>query len=262
VGEGPPLPHSPAPVAPRSLVYGRRPVLEALRGGRAVRQVWLAEGVKAAPVVAAIILAAHEAGAPVHDATRQQLDELVDAAHHQGVVAEVTAFAPVELSDLLAVARQRQEAPLLVVADHLEDPQNLGALMRSAEAAGAHGLVLPDRRSAGITPAVVRASAGAAEHLLVASVVNLSRAFLELQHAGLWIVGLDAGARMRYNQADLRVPLAVVVGGEGKGLTRLVSERCDLLVRLPMAGRTASLNAAVAGAIVLYEAVRQRTTPQ
>jgi 23S rRNA (guanosine2251-2'-O)-methyltransferase len=223
-----------------------------------VRQVWLADGVKTAPVVAAIILAAREAGASMHDATRQHLDDLVDAAHHQGVVAEMAEYAPVDLSDLLAVARQRQEAPLLVITDHLEDPQNLGSLMRSAEAAGAHGLVLPERRSAGITPTVVHASAGAAEHLLVASVVNLSRAFRELQRDGLWIVGLDAGAGLRYDQADLSVPLAVVVGGEGKGLTRLVAERCDLLVRLPMAGRIASLNAAVAGAIVLFEAVRQR----
>lgn len=252
------LSHAPHP--PHTLVYGRRPVMEALQGGRAVRQLWLVEGLKAAPVVAAIVRSAQEVGVPIHEAARQRLDELVDAAHHQGVVAEVAAFAPVELSDLLAVARQREETPLLVVADHLEDPQNLGALIRSAEAAGAHGLVLPDRRSAGITPAVVRASAGAAEHLRIASVINISRTLQEMQRAGLWIVGLDADGRVWYDQADLRVPLAVVVGGEGRGLTRLVAERCDLLVRLPMAGRTASLNAAVAGAIVLYEAVRQRTT--
>jgi len=144
------------------------------------------------------------------------------------------------------------------VTDHLEDPQNLGSLIRSAEAAGAHGLVVPDRRSVGVTPAVVRASAGATEHLAVATVVNLARTLRELKAAGLWIVGLDAGAEQRYDLADLTVPLAIVVGSEGKGLSRLVAEQCDLRVRLPMAGRTASLNAAVAGAIVLYETVRQR----
>ena len=253
-----PTPHLLISSSPHPLIYGRRPVLETLQGGRVVQRLWLAEGVKAAPVVAAIVLAAQEAGVPIQETARRRLDEMVEAAHHQGVVAEVAAFAPVVLSELLAVARQRQETPLLVVADHLEDPQNLGALIRSAEAAGAHGLVLPDRRSAGITPAVVRASAGAAEHLRIASVVNLPRTFQELQRAGLWIVGLAADGGVRYDQADLRVPLAIVVGGEGKGLSRLVAERCDLLVRLPMAGRTASLNAAVAGAILLYEAVRQR----
>jgi 23S rRNA (guanosine2251-2'-O)-methyltransferase len=232
--------------------------MEALQGGREVRQLWLAEGNRTAPVIAAIVAAAQAAGIPVSEATRQRLDTMVEGAHHQGVIAEAAELATVALSDLLAVARQRQETPLLVVADHLEDPQNLGALMRSAEAAGAHGLVLPDRRSVGITPAVLRASAGAAEHLHVATVGNLSSAFQELQRAGLWIVGLDAAGKVRYDQADLRAPIALVVGGEGKGLTRLVAERCDLLVRLPMAGRTASLNAAVAGAIVLYEAVRQR----
>jgi 23S rRNA (guanosine2251-2'-O)-methyltransferase len=241
-----------------SLVYGRRPVLEALRGGRAVRRLWLSEAQHRTPVVDAILGAAQQAGVPIGEASRQRLDELAGGGHHQGVVAEMAEVATVTLDDLLDVARRRQETPLLVVTDHLEDPQNLGSLIRSAEAAGAHGLVVPERRSVGITPVVVRASAGATEHLAVASVVNLVRTLRDLKAAGLWIVGLDAAASQRYDLADLTVPLAIVVGSEGKGLSRLVAEQCDLRVRLPMAGRTASLNAAVAGAIVLYETVRQR----
>lgn len=210
------------------------------------------------PVVDAILGAAQQVGVPIGEASRQRLDELAGGGHHQGVVAEMAEIATVALDDLLDVARRRQEPPLLVVTDHLEDPQNLGSLIRSAEAAGAHGLVVPERRSVGVTPAVVRASAGATEHLAVATVVNLARTLRELKAAGLWIVGLDAGAEQPYDLADLTVPLAIVVGSEGKGLSRLVAEQCDLRVRLPMAGRTASLNAAVAGAILLYEAVRQR----
>ena len=245
---------------PSLVVYGRRPVIEALRGERAVLRLWMSESQHRTPVVDAIIGEARQAGVPIGEASRQRLDELAGGGHHQGVVAEMAEVATVTLDDLLDVARQRQETPLLVVTDHLEDPQNLGSLIRSAEAAGAHGLVVPERRSVGVTPAVVRASAGATEHLAVASVVNLVRTLRDLKAAGLWIVGLDAAASQRYDLADLTVPLAIVVGSEGKGLSRLVAEQCDLRVRLPMAGRTASLNAAVAGAILLYETVRQRLT--
>jgi 23S rRNA (guanosine2251-2'-O)-methyltransferase len=245
---------------PSLVVYGRRPVIEALRGERAVLRLWMSESQHRTPVVDAIIGEAQQAGVPIGEASRQRLDELAGGGHHQGVVAEMAEVATVTLDDLLDVARQRQETPLLVVTDHLEDPQNLGSLIRSAEAAGAHGLVVPERRSVGVTPAVVRASAGATEHLAVASVVNLVRTLRDLKAAGLWIVGLDAAASQRYDLADLTVPLAIVVGSEGKGLSRLIAEQCDLRVRLPMAGRTASLNAAVAGAILLYETVRQRLT--
>lgn len=249
-------PHRQYPSHP--VVYGRRPVLEALRGGRAVRQVWISEGQRVPPAIEAIVGTARQTGVPIGETSRQRLDELAGGGHHQGVVAEVAEAITLAPNDLLDIARQRQQVPLLVVTDHLEDPQNLGSLIRSAEASGAHGLVLPERRSVGVTPAVARASAGATEHLAVASVVNLARTLRDLKAAGLWTIGLAATARQRYDQADLTVPLAIVVGSEGHGLSRLVAEQCDLLVRLPMAGQTASLNAAVAGAIVLYEAVRQR----
>lgn len=239
-------------------MYGRRPVLEALSAGRSIRQIWLADGMREAPVLEAIVTAARDLRITVVSVPRRRLDELTDGAHHQGVVAEAAARATVDLADLLAQARGRAEAPLLVAVDRLEDPQNLGSLIRSAEAAGAHGLVLPSHRSAGLTPAVERASAGASEHLPVATVVNLARALRDLKNAGLWVIGLDATAARRHDQADLTMPVVIVVGGEGMGLSRLVAEQCDVLVRLPMAGRIASLNAAVAGAITLYEAVRQR----
>ena len=255
----PPSPHPLIPSSPHPVVIsGRRPVLEALRAGRPVRRLWLAEGLRAAPVLVEIAQLAEERGLAPLPATRQELDRRTDGANHQGVAAECAPRADVDLDELLAVAELRGEPALLVAVDRLEDPQNLGSLIRSAEAAGAHGLLLPRRRSAGMTAAVERASAGAAAHLPVAKVVNLSRALERLKAAGLWVAGLDEDGRTRYDRADLAVPLVLVVGGEGRGLSRLVAEHCDLLLSLPMAGQVASLNAAVAGAIVLFEAVRQR----
>lgn len=164
------------------------------------------------------------------------------------------------MKDLLRAIREAppDQPPIVLAVDALQDPQNFGSLLRTALAAGALGAILPERRSVGVTAAVGRASAGAIEHLRIARVVNLVRALRELQEAGLWVVGLDAGAPITYDQADLTAPLVVVVGSEGTGLGRLVSETCDVVVQLPMVGSTESLNAAVAGSIVLYEALRQR----
>jgi 23S rRNA (guanosine2251-2'-O)-methyltransferase len=166
----------------------------------------------------------------------------------------------VDLVEVLEVAQAAEQSPFLLLLDHLLDPQNLGSLLRSADAAGVHGVVLPGRRAAGITPAAVRASAGAAEHVLVAQVTNLVQAMERLKGEGLWLAGLEAMAEAQaYTQADLTGPLGLVIGSEGSGLARLVRERCDFLIRLPMHGQVESLNAAVAGAIALYEVRRQRS---
>lgn len=237
-------------------VEGRRPVREALRSGRA-RRVWLAEGAHGRSAEE-ILAAAAAAGVPVERLPREELDRRSPTGHHQGVMAEARPLAYAGLDDLLQRARERGEPPLILVCAEIQDPQNLGALIRVAEAAGAHGAVVPRHRSAGLTPAVARASAGAVEHLPVARVTNLARAVGELQEAGVWVCALDAEAARPLYELDLTGPLAIVVGSEGRGIPRLVRERCDLAAAIPMFGRVESLNAATAAAVALFEAARQR----
>ena len=217
----------------------------------------VAEGAHGGGADEALRLAA-ERSVPTQRVPRERLDAIAD--HHQGVIAEAAPYAYAELAQIVAAARQAppERPPTVLAVDALQDPQNFGSLLRTAVAVGAIGAILPERRSVAVTPAVGRASAGTIEHLPIARVVNLVRALRELKEAGLWVVGLDARAETSYDAADLTMPLVVVVGAEGAGLGRLVAETCDLTVRLPMVGPTESLNAAVAGSIVLYEALRQR----
>lgn len=244
----------------REIIYGRQPVRETLRARR--RQAFkllLAEGLRPTGIVGEIVTLARQAGVPVQGVDRRELDRLGDELNHQGLAAEVSAYPYVDLPDLLHADRDAGEPPFLLLLDHLRDPQNLGSLLRSAEAAGVHGVVLPGRRAAGVTPAAVRASAGAAEHVRVALVTNLVQAMNSLQAAGIWLAGLEALPEAQtYAEADLTGPLGLVVGSEGQGLARLVRETCDLLLRLPLYGQVESLNAGVAGAIALYEVRRQR----
>jgi 23S rRNA (guanosine2251-2'-O)-methyltransferase len=244
----------------REILYGRQPVREVLRAGRRqVFKVLLAAGVKPVGIVSDILALASKKGVPVQIVDRQELSKLGGEVHHQGLAAEVSGYPYEDLSSLLAEARQSDVPTLLLLADHVQDPQNLGSLLRTAEAVAVHGVVIPERRAVEITPAVVHASAGAAEHVRVAQVTNLVRAMEALKTEGVWLAGLEPlpEARLCW-EADLSGPLGLVVGSEGQGLARLVRETCDFLVRLPMYGHVESLNAAVAGAIVLYEACRQR----
>ncbi|MCC7355958.1 MAG: 23S rRNA (guanosine(2251)-2'-O)-methyltransferase RlmB [Anaerolineae bacterium] len=246
-------PHGPG----LEILYGRQVVREALRAGRRrFVQVMLAAGIETGGIVAEIVARAQERDCPVQTVLRAQLDALGDV-HHQGVAAEVGPFPHSDLDDLLNVAKAQGEPPLLLILDHLQDPQNLGSLLRTAEAVGVHGAILPERRAAGITPAVSHASAGAVEHLSVALVTNLAQTIEYLKTQSVWLVGLEPQA-IPYDRADLKGPLALVVGAEGAGLSRLVREKCDFLISLPLSGHVGSLNAAVAGAIALYEARRQR----
>jgi 23S rRNA (guanosine2251-2'-O)-methyltransferase len=248
----------------REILYGRQPVREALRARR--RQTFkllLAQGLRPTGIVGEIVTLAREAGVPVQEVDRRELDRLGDELNHQGLAAEVSAYPYVDLPDLLQAAQQAGEPPFLLLLDHLRDPQNLGSLLRSAEAAGVHGVVIPGRRAAEVTPAAVRASAGAAEHVRVAQVTNLVQAMKSLQAEGVWLAGLEAVPEAQlYAEANLTGPLGLVVGSEGQGLARLVRETCDLLLRLPLYGRVESLNAGVAGAIALYEVRRQRAAGQ
>jgi 23S rRNA (guanosine2251-2'-O)-methyltransferase len=238
------------------IVYGLNPVLEALRSGRAQR-ILLADGAKAATAAVAQLTAA--AQVPIQRMSRRDLDGLLPGTNHQGVAAEVRPFRYTSLDDLLSAAASREEPPFLLILDCIQDPQNLGTLLRTAEAVGVHGVIVPHHRAAEITPAVERASAGAVEYLHVAQVTNLTQTALALKQRGLWIAGVEAApSAVNYTQASLTGPLAVVVGSEGRGISRLVRESCDFLVKIPMRGKITSLNAAVAGSVVLYEALRQR----
>ena len=243
----------------RETLYGRQAVRESLRAGRRkFYKLTLAEGVRQTDVIGQIVSLAEQAGAPVERTERRNLERL-GGFHHQGVMLETSEYPYSTLDDISALARSRGEPPLLLLLDLLEDPHNVGSLLRTAEAVGVHGVVIQRRRAVDITPAVVHTSAGAVEHLLVAQVTNLVRAIGKLKERDVWVAGLEAvdGAQ-QYTQADLRGPLAIVVGSEGKGLRRLVRERCDFLLQLPMFGQITSLNASIAGSVVLYEATRQR----
>lgn len=237
---------------------GPNAVLAALAGRRRVRRVLVAEGLRPATSTA-LAAAAAQRGVPLQALPRRRLDELLGHPDHQGVAAEAEAYPYVTLDVVLGPAVAGDEPALVVVADSVQDPQNLGSLARTAEVIGAHGLVIPEHRAVGVTPAVVRASAGAVELLPVARVTNLARALAEMKRVGLWVAGVEADGGLLYDEADLAVPLAVVVGGEDRGLGRVVRAACDLTVRLPMRGRTGSLNLSVAAGVVLYEAWRQRT---
>jgi len=236
-------------------IYGKQPVREALRVGRRVRRVLVAANARETPGLRDVLALATTRGVPVLRVDRAQLDRLGD--HHQGVAAEVEPYDYANFSELLYAARAARP-PLYLILDTLQDPQNFGSLLRTAAAVGVAGVVMPEHRAVSVTPAVCRASAGAVEHLRIARVTNLARALEQLKAAGVWVVGLAPGASERYDAIDARGPTAVVVGGEAQGLRRLVREACDFLVVIPMEPTVESLNAAVAGSIVLYEYYRQR----
>jgi len=241
------------------VIYGRNAVYETLRAGRRhCEKVLVAQGVRERGTAARILALAEEHGIGIRHVPRQQLDAL-GAVNHQGVAAQVEPYPYADLDATFTLAHEHKEMPFLLLLDCLQDPQNLGTLLRTAEAVGVHGVVIPRRRAAQVTPAVSNASAGAVEHLLIAQVTNLVRTMGDLKEQGVWIVGLEHTPQAQgYHQADLNMPMALIVGSEGGGLRRLVRERCDLLIQLPMRGKVNSLNASVAGSIALYEAWQQR----
>ena len=250
--EGPERPAAGA--APgEDVLAGRRAVLEALRAGRSLRKVLVSRGAHG-DTVREIKYEARRRGITVQFVEPRHLHGGSEA---QGVLGLAAVRPMVEVDDILAAAARRGEPPFILVLDSVEDPANLGALIRTADGAGVHGVIIPRHRAAGLTSAVARASAGAVEHVSVAVVTNLVRALEDLKRSGLWVVGTGMGAAQLYHEARLLPPLALVMGGEGRGLSRLVSEHCDLLVRLPMRGHIESLNVSVAAGILLYDIVRQ-----
>ncbi len=239
-------------------IWGRNPVLETLRSARPVKRLLLADSQRDAPVLAAILAEAERRQIPIETSQRARLDQLSHGAVHQGCLIMVEERRYAALDEILAYAAGKQEAPFLLLLDAIQDVNNLGSLLRTAEAAGVHGVVIPQHRAADVNATVVKTSAGATEHLLIAQETNLSRTIDFLKKQNIWVIGLAGEGRTRYFDADLTGPLALVVGNEGKGISHLVREHCDLLINLPMRGQINSLNAAVAGSIVLYEALRQR----
>ncbi|HEX7065072.1 MAG TPA: 23S rRNA (guanosine(2251)-2'-O)-methyltransferase RlmB [Bacillales bacterium] len=237
-------------------IVGKNPVTEALRAGRDMNKIWINERAKGS--MQPIIRLAKHQGLYVQPVPKQKLDQLAGGSNHQGVVASVAAYRYAEMDELFKRAADKGEEPFFVILDEIEDPHNLGAILRTADAAGVHGAIIPKRRSPGLTSVVAKASAGAVEHVPVVRVTNLARTMDELKKRGLWFSGADAAGEQDYRDADFDLALGLVIGNEGKGISRLIKDKCDFLVRLPMAGRVSSLNASVASALLMYEVYRKR----
>ena len=254
----PPLRRS-APVEQENdgVIEGRNAVIEALRAGVAIDNIFIARG-ETDSALGHIASTAREKGVVVVDADRRKLDGMSRTHSHQGVIALAAVREYASVDDILSAARDRGEPPLILVCDELSDPHNLGAVIRTADAAGAHGVIIPKRRSAGLTAVVGKTSAGAVAHVPVARVPNLPSLLRELKDAGVWVFGAAMTGSTPLYQADLKGPAAIVIGSEGAGLGRLVEETCDFTVSIPMFGKINSLNASAAAAVLLYEAVRQR----
>jgi 23S rRNA (guanosine2251-2'-O)-methyltransferase len=259
---GPPRGAAPSHEAGEPIA-GPHAVLEAMRAGRAIRKLYISQDRSLRTgAVNDLIAEAQERRIFVNYLDKLDLSRLSPVENHQGVVAIFEGRAGVDLDELLIHLEAESGQPLVLIVDSLQDPQNFGVLLRSAEGAGVAGVVIPRHRSVGLTPAVAKTSAGASEHLLVAEVANLRQAIDTLKEKGLWVVGTDETGDLLYDEVDYRGPTALVIGGEGEGIRRLVLEGCDQVVRIPMEGRIASLNAAAAGTVVLYEALRQRRRDQ
>jgi 23S rRNA (guanosine2251-2'-O)-methyltransferase len=239
-------------------IEGRRAVLEALRAGSDIRQLIMVEGIELGAQLQEIVMLAAEADIEVLAVSRKELEAQSQTKKSQGVVAVVPDPLYHDPEDLMLGAENGDKAPLLVMLDGIQDPHNLGAIARTANAAGAHGIIIPERRAVGITAGAVRASAGALEHIKVSKVTNLNRTIEKMKELGMMVIGLDAEGDVEYTEADFSGPVVIVIGAEGEGLSRLVRENCDQIASIPMVGELSSLNASVSAALVLYEAFRQR----
>lgn len=242
---------------PDDVLVGRNAVTEALKSGRGINKLWIASGDREGSV-AEIAALAKERGIVVQYVERAKIESLAGGHRHQGVLAYVAPVPYAELDDILKAAEAKGEAPFLVLLDELEDPHNLGALLRTADATGVHGILIPKRRSVSLNATVAKTSAGAVEYVPVARIGNIAQTLKKLKEKGFWVAGADMDGEKAYYEADLTGPLVLVVGSEGRGMSRLTKEACDFIVSMPMVGRINSLNASVAGSILMYESMRQR----
>ncbi len=239
-----------------SMIEGRNAVIEAYRSGKCVDKVYVLDGCQDGPILT-IKREAKKAGSLIKYVDKQLLDNMSETGKHQGVIAVTAAYDYSDVDDILNAAREKDEPPFIVLLDNIEDPHNLGAIIRSAHQAGAHGVIIPKNRAVGLTATVARTSAGALNYIPVAKVTNLSNTIEDLKKEGLWFVCADMDGEVMYN-LDLKGPIGVVVGSEGDGVSRLVKEKCDFIASIPMKGQIDSLNASVAAGILCYEIVRQR----
>ena len=242
-----------------SMIEGRNAVIEAFRSGRTIDRLYILDGCQDGPVMT-IKREAKRQDTLVRYVTRERLDQISETGKHQGVIAVSAAYEYAEVEDMLAAAEQKGEAPFLFLLDNIEDPHNLGAIIRTANLAGAHGVIIPKNRAVGLTSTVARTSAGALNYTPVARVTNLARTMEDLKKQGIWFVCADMSGTTMY-QLDLKGPIGLVIGSEGQGVGRLVREKCDMTAAIPMKGDIASLNASVAAGVLAYEIVRQRNFP-
>ncbi len=240
-----------------NIVTGRNPVIEALKADAPIEKILMLYGVRGA-AIERIKLLAKQRGVPCVEVNKMRFREIVSDATTQGVVAMVGEKEYVSLEQLLEIPAQRNESPFFLILDEIVDPQNFGALLRTACCAGVHGVIIPKHHAVSITQTVVKASAGASEHIAVAKVTNVSNTIDVLKGKGIWVVGSSPEAEKTFYEVDFKIPLALVVGGEAQGIRRLVLEKCDFLVKIPMYGKVGSLNASVAGALLMYEVARAR----
>ena len=238
------------------LVEGRNPVMEALKSGRDIEKILVAKGQREGSI-RAIIGMARERKLIIQEVDKVKLDELSEVKNHQGVIAIVSEYEYFEVEDLLKEAYKKKEKPFLIILDEVTDPHNLGAIIRTANVSGAHGVIIPKRRSAGLTQIVAKTATGAIEYTKVAKVTNLNQTIKALKKQGIWVIAADMNGKAMYD-TDFTMPVAIVIGAEGEGVSRLIRENCDMVASIPMYGEINSLNASVAAAVIMYEAVRQR----
>ncbi len=240
-------------------IEGRNAVIALLKSDKPINKIMVAKGERQGSIHEIIALA-KERKIIISDVDKNKLDTISETGHHQGVIAFVSPVEYKEVDDLLEIAKSKGESPFLLIADEIEDPHNLGALIRSAEIAGCHGIIIPKRRASQVTEVVVKVSCGATEYLPIARVNNINETIRELKDKGVWIIGTDGNADIMYYDQDYTGPIAIIIGSEGRGMNKLTMKNCDFLVKIPMHGHITSLNASVSGGIVLFEAVKQRDT--
>ncbi len=240
-------------------IEGKNSILEALKTNHPIDKILISKDIGRHSTIAEILHLSKQRGVPLIYIEKSKLDNIGQTKSHQGIIAYVPEKEYVEVEDILSLAKKKNEQPFIIILDSIEDPHNLGAILRSAEATGAHGIIIPKRRSVGLTPTVAKTSAGAIEYMSVAKVANLSNAISKLKKQNIWVIGIESEGKTSYIKFDFKMPIAIVIGSEGKGISRLVKENCDELLSIPMKGKITSLNASVAAAVVMYEVLKQRS---
>lgn len=244
-------------VVREDLIEGRNAVIEALKSDRTIEQILVAKGDSKGSINVVLGLA-KEQGVVIKHVERAKLDEMSQTSAHQGVIAKVTPYKYYDIKDILDYAKSKEEKPFIIILDEIEDPHNFGSIIRTAEVCGVHGIIIPKRKNVGVTPTVYKTAVGATEHMRIAKVTNINTTIDELKEQGLWIYGADMSGEVCY-KTDLSGAVALVIGSEGKGMSKLTKEKCDVLVKIPMVGQITSLNASVAGGILMYEVLKQKS---